>query len=245
MSGRCGAKLRRSDPPRYCRRLPITDSKRCALHGGRSLRGVASPGFKHGYATKDYGIVLTAKAREVYQATLDDPDILSLRREIALLRSWLIDLVGDSRAGEGGSWAAVTAAWNDFEAASRMANQAGQIEALGRVREQIRAGTAVEANRREALRLSAQLEKLTRSERDREVELFQMITAEEALGYMRAMSLSVRETLLRYVQDAEVRTAVLTTVAQRFAQLAGGRSTASLSAGDRFISQAVHPKADE
>jgi len=48
---RCGAKTRAGAP---CKRMPCTGRTRCNLHGGKSLSGVASRQWKHGYYSKTY-----------------------------------------------------------------------------------------------------------------------------------------------------------------------------------------------
>ena len=46
----CGAKTRAGTP---CQRAPMPNG-RCDKHGGKSLRGIASPRFKHGFYSKDF-----------------------------------------------------------------------------------------------------------------------------------------------------------------------------------------------
>lgn len=46
----CGAKTRKGRP---CRQPVVPGRSRCHYHGGRSLRGMASATYKHGYYTKD------------------------------------------------------------------------------------------------------------------------------------------------------------------------------------------------
>jgi hypothetical protein len=47
---RCGARMRTADR-HPCRKWAMANG-RCALHGGKSLRGIASPQFRHGrYST--------------------------------------------------------------------------------------------------------------------------------------------------------------------------------------------------
>lgn len=85
--GRCGAKLRLSDPPTYCLRFPAKDRDRCRLHGGASPRGVESPSYKGRGYSKD----IPAKLMEALAHGLEDPELTSMRHEIALL---------DARLGE-------------------------------------------------------------------------------------------------------------------------------------------------
>ena len=46
---RCGAKNRNGNP---CQKWPLNGRTRCKNHGGKSLRGVASPSFKNGRYSK-------------------------------------------------------------------------------------------------------------------------------------------------------------------------------------------------
>jgi hypothetical protein len=54
---------------------------RCSLHGGKSLKGIASPTYKHGRYSK----ALPEKLSQRWQETQDDPDLLSLEDEIRLI----------------------------------------------------------------------------------------------------------------------------------------------------------------
>lgn len=65
MPGRCGAKLRRSDPPRYCTQYPMKGRTRCRRCGGATPIGSASPNFKHGRSIKSqFDAVLPAALRK-------------------------------------------------------------------------------------------------------------------------------------------------------------------------------------
>jgi hypothetical protein len=47
---RCGARTRAGAP---CKNWSMRGRTRCRMHGGRSLRGIASPTFKHGRYSRD------------------------------------------------------------------------------------------------------------------------------------------------------------------------------------------------
>jgi hypothetical protein len=55
-------------------------NRRCNLHGGNSLSGPASATWKHGR----YSNLRPTKLRETYERQRTDPDLISLREEIAL-----------------------------------------------------------------------------------------------------------------------------------------------------------------
>src|SRR5579864_3094582 len=79
------------DPNKQCAATSKTTGKRCTqpvapghrvcrYHGGKTPSGVASPHFKHGERTKVMGPSLA----EAYQAVMNDPELLSSRRNAAL-----------------------------------------------------------------------------------------------------------------------------------------------------------------
>lgn len=97
----CGAKTRSGEP---CRRSPMRGTgystpytrPRCRTHGGKSLRGVASPSWKHGQMS--YAVPRGLADR--YQLALNDPDYLSLKSEIALTVARLQELLDRVDTGE-------------------------------------------------------------------------------------------------------------------------------------------------
>jgi hypothetical protein len=89
----CGAKRRNGEP---CQKFAIKGSTRCRLHGGKSLKSIAHPSFKTGKHSK----FLPQQLRRDYDATLHDPELLSLRDAIALTEARVVDLV-QRLGGEG------------------------------------------------------------------------------------------------------------------------------------------------
>ena len=87
----CGAKTRSGG---RCKNLAMHPAGRCRMHGGKSLRGLASPRYKHGKYSKDTltkmaraaGARAAAAAAEMV-AVLDEP-----RSELAELLGDLLDL---------------------------------------------------------------------------------------------------------------------------------------------------------
>jgi hypothetical protein len=101
----CGARTKsRGGQP--CKQTPMPNG-RCKFHGGMSLVGPASPSFKHGRRS-----ILLKDIKgigEHYQRALDDPDLLSLHDEIALVDGRLSQLLekvktGGPRASLDGIW---------------------------------------------------------------------------------------------------------------------------------------------
>ena len=99
----CGAKKRDGTP---CRAAPVAGRNRCRLHGGATPRGGAiGPAFKHGRYSRDLPTRLAARYREI-QA---DQELRSLRAEIALVATRIVDVLGQIETGRGE--AADQAAW--------------------------------------------------------------------------------------------------------------------------------------
>ena len=62
----CGARTRSGAP---CKNLALYPAGRCRMHGGKSLRGLASPRYKHGKYSKDTLAMLTRAATAAATAT--------------------------------------------------------------------------------------------------------------------------------------------------------------------------------
>ena len=89
----CGATTRSGAP---CRRAPVPGRQRCKLHGGASPRGVASASWRHGR----YSQAVPQRLRERFDASITDPDLLSHRRDLALLDLRLDELLGRIDSGK-------------------------------------------------------------------------------------------------------------------------------------------------
>lgn len=77
--GRCGAKLRLSNPPRYCTERPLKGKRRCGLHGGKSKTGPASGTWKTGLRSK----YLPTDLQERFDAALHDPQLKQIEQDLA------------------------------------------------------------------------------------------------------------------------------------------------------------------
>lgn len=71
--------------PRACTQEVEAEGKACHYHGGKSLKGAASPRFKHGrysdYFPKGYA--------DMFEASMSDPDMLSLLPNLALIDTYM------------------------------------------------------------------------------------------------------------------------------------------------------------
>jgi exonuclease VII small subunit len=102
MAGCCGAKLRGSDPPRYCTKPPKNGAKRCRLHGADSISGPLHPRWKTG-ATSKFFKNLPKPLAELASEAYEDPELLSIRDKTALFEARWQMLMRRLESGESGS----------------------------------------------------------------------------------------------------------------------------------------------
>ncbi len=203
----CGAKRRKKDA--ICQIRPMVNG-RCRIHGGTSLMGPAHPDYKHGR----YSTWLPPALRDKVEEAVADPELLSLNAHIGLLDVRLGELLERVDAGTGqGHWARAAKAWQRYQeaaAAQRISSMRMALEDLGR---EIAAGQQDAVLWVEIVRTMEARRGMVDTERRRRVDMQLMVTAEEALGMMRALVESVR----KYVRDPEV----LRLVTGDFARLVG------------------------
>lgn len=123
--GRCGAKLRYTDPPRYCKKFPMKGKTRCERDGGKNRTGPDNPAFRHGMRSK-YGW-LSPRVADSLADVMRDERLLDLTDDIALL-----ELLKREAAGEWDMGATIEA-WaslQEIAAALRTARSAPDRRAL-------------------------------------------------------------------------------------------------------------------
>lgn len=185
----CSAKTASWTPeaPSYCGTWNITANKRCKLHGGKSPSGEANGRFRTG---KFSGSIPTRLAA-TYEESLSDPNLLTLRHEIALLDARLNELL--QRADqEGGSVldAAVYEAWAAFLAAKRSGDAVRLSEATFKMDAAVKASYHDSSLWREVEKLTEQRRKLVVSEATLMLKLGASVPIEKVnvmIGYILAM----------------------------------------------------------
>jgi len=70
--------------------MPAMANGKCRMHGGKSLSGVAHPNYKGAGRSR----VVPARWADAYTGAIDDPDLLSLRHDIASVDAQIDELVG-------------------------------------------------------------------------------------------------------------------------------------------------------
>src|SRR5918992_3542816 len=93
----CRAKSKRSQV--QCRKAAVVGREVCSMHGGKSLVGPAVNTYRSGRHSRYLPVRMAAK----YQEAEHDPELLSLRDQIALVDARLADLLARVDTGESGS----------------------------------------------------------------------------------------------------------------------------------------------
>lgn len=189
----CGARTRAG---KACRKAAMPNGK-CRNHGGASPVGVAHPSFKTGRYSKDLPARLAARLQEASV----DPDLISMRQEIALV---------DARTNE------VLSRLDSKEAAAHWMQLKDLVEQfrLGTATQRIQAAEALSTWSTEALSdyavwaevldLMERRRKLAETESKRLAAMGQFLTASQAM----VLLASVVDVIRRTVTDKQQLSAI-------------------------------------
>ena len=188
---------------------------RCQMHGGKSLAGVASPTFKHGRYSQSLAASLPTPLRERFEAAMSDPELLSLRKYVALFDVRCAEAAEKLAAFDPGSYrTTLLSLWEEFARANtqridqddprgeeRRAAKAARItELLTDIGKTIRDGADEESVWQEVFAAVKDRMAATRDEQRRLNDLHPNLTVEQAFALAARLADSVR----RVVQDRDV-----------------------------------------
>jgi hypothetical protein len=176
-------------------------SQRCRLHGGKSPRGLASPNLRTGRYSRDLPVRIATR----YEAALSDPELLSVRDDVALLQSAITDLMAEMAAAEAGpdldaileAIETISGGWKAWEWSKMEAELARLRELVGARREQ-------RASLREVRELIKEKAQRVQQENRLLADRQQLITVEQYLLGMKALGAAVR----RMVDDPDTLRAI-------------------------------------
>ena len=164
----------------------------CSTHGGKTPSGIGSPHWKHGRYSKDLPSNLAAD----YVRALKDPDLVSLREELALVDAFIAqDIRKLSTLEEAGDWSKALGLLVEMENAS--AN--GDLELVSlRLRDLtglINKGEESIKVRNRILDRIEQRRKIADSERRRMVDLRLLMSVERQMLLLAAVSTILGEEI--------------------------------------------------
>lgn len=193
----CGARRKNGEP---CQMAAMPNG-RCRIHGGKSLSGIQAPAFKTGRHSK----YLPARLQERYEQAIADSALLELRDEIGLVDSRLSDLITRVESGESGEvWRLLRSTFDEFGKARSSGKVPEMTQHLAAIEHLIIRGLADYAAWSDIHSTLEQRRKLVESERKRLVEMQQMITAEQAM----VMLAAITDTVRRHVTDRDALAAI-------------------------------------
>jgi hypothetical protein len=195
----CKAWSRRNQ--QQCRNPAMRGQEVCRMHGGKTPRGPASTHYKDGRHSR----FLPARMFAAYHAAGLDPELMSLRRDLALLDARIIDVLKRVDSGEAGViWQAAQAAMARFDREWVKKDGDGMEAALAEMRRLLTQGASDWATWREVGKLIEQRCKLVESEQHRLTLAGEMIHREQAMALLG----QVVAILRRHVPDRQVLHAI-------------------------------------
>lgn len=151
---------------------------KCAMHGGKTPVGIASPHFKTGRHSKH----LPERMRERYEEALVDDDLTELTAEIALLDTRIADLLARVDTGESGAaWAVAGKAYRELRNAMGKIDIPAAQDAMQQLEAALGDGSADYTAWNEIQELVQQRRLLVETQRKVLADAGQMITVEQGM----------------------------------------------------------------
>ncbi len=188
-----------------CRQPACEGNTKCRYHGGKNLRGIASPSYIHGRYSK----YLPERLREQYEEAQQDPELLALKDEISLLRIRTEELMARIDGNDSAArWDLLKKQFQNLQRARFSTDAEKFKQAIADLEETIMESGPDHAIWAEIMALVEGRRKLVESERKRLVEMSQLITTEQAMG----MLALILDTIRRHVTDQRVLSAISTDI---------------------------------
>lgn len=186
---RCKAKAKNTGE--RCKNPAVTGYEVCRFHGA----GTPSKGKLGGRPIKTgrYSKHLPTRLAARYNEAQNDPDLLQLRDEVALLDTRIGELLVSLQDGDTRKlWTDLQDAWSDLEMAQVETDPERKRiktnEALGKIGRIVKRGNGIYQSWHEIYGVVDQRRKTVESERKRLVEMHQTITVERLILLMTAIA---------------------------------------------------------
>jgi hypothetical protein len=195
----CKAKSKQSG--KQCKKSAVPGFEVCEIHGGKTPCGIALPQTRHGRYSK----YLPARLAEQYEQSKSDPELLTLREDIALLDARLSDVMASASNQESGElWQSLKQAKKDYRGASGKDMLEKQAEALSHIFWLIDEGYQEWQSWKDIRFMLQERKQLVESERKRIVDMQQMISAERAMLLLS----SVTDIIKTHIHDRDTLSAI-------------------------------------
>ena len=191
--GRCGARLKQK-PGQFCPSYPVHGSKRCRIHGGKSLKGIAHPNWQGGKRPERLVEVLPERLKEAGTRAALDPTLGSLRGQMSVLEARMVELLdGLDTEAYGKIWEFLGEALSERERCQF--NSPNWKESDNHIQQLIRDGMVHQMTWQEIRETADLSRKLSDSEHRRLERLRAMIPADRVLAAMDSILTAVREVV--------------------------------------------------
>lgn len=196
----CTAKSKRTHE--QCRDQAMKGREVCYHHGGKTPIGPGSPHFRTGSFSK----FLPSRMAADFDAAMGDPELVSLRKEIATVDARIIDVLKRVDTGEAGViWQAAQTAMGRFDRAWNDKNGEAMEAALAEIRRVITQGRSDWAAWKVVVgELIESKRKLIDTEQRRVTLAHESLTADRAM----MMMAQVVRILQKHVTDRQILGAI-------------------------------------
>lgn len=234
-----------------CKRSAVYGTDRCPRHGGgKPLKGKprGHQNFKTGEhsdllifkfagqmiagkipMTSRYEKFIPGRMAEKYLESVNDPEIIALNDDIALVETRIKQLIDNIDKDEPPPvWDEVSNKFQEFMLHKRLKRVPEATECLDELEYMFSRERAERAAWDEILQRTEQIMKLRSEERKRRMDMKNLLNAEQAMDMTAKLLVAVNEGLESVVNDEETRKQVYLSIGQRFARITGSGDPAVL-----------------
>lgn len=201
----CGAKTRAGTP---CKKPPVAGKKRCRMHGGLTPVGPASPHYQNGRHSR----YMPTGIAEKFRIALDDPELTSLREEIAACDAMIATIWEQFDEGQGSTaWKAVLEHLDKANAAGKAGNGELLMHHVTAAQRLSDASLRQIALRDDLLKIIGRRKSLVDSEQRRELQQHLMIPIVQVQILLDALT----DVVFTTVQDQGTRSTLAREISRR------------------------------
>lgn len=187
-----------------CKRV-AGPSGRCYWHGEAPLGAAGAVQLPLHQTNTRWANDIPARLLDRYKLAADDPDVLALHYDIALLDARIADVLSRVDTGESGAiWKKAQTAYEELETALDNEDEVLTRKRREELRELLTEGRNDSAAWLEVIALIGERRKLVESEAKRRTTARTMMRVEDLLTYAKALTEATR----RHVSDPATRTAI-------------------------------------
>lgn len=197
---------------RRCRSEFVFQNGRCKKHGGLAASGVAVPQYKDGRQARYNPQV--AKLADKYRTAVNDPELNSLRQEIALVQAQMELLIETMETTGQEAWAQVVEGMTLLRTAVNDRDAEALSKAAANLDRIVARGTTERDSWHEFTRLAELKRRMVKDERDHLLKTDQLTTIEEMLALQTMFLQDLRDILLKTV-DRQIAFDVLRQLQQQ------------------------------